>query len=434
MRARGHLTTILAAPGFRRLFAVRLAGQFGDGVFQVSLAGAVLFSPDRQVHASDVAAGFTVLLLPYSLVGPFAGVLLDRWWRQRVLVFSNVCRALVVLLVAAEIAARWSGVLFYATALVVISLSRFFLSALSAALPHVVVEDDLVTANSLSGTVGSIATTLGGASALAVRAAAGSSAGAYAVIATVALAPYLGSAALARRFERDRLGPDEVERGNRETVAAIARGLLDGARHVRARRPALYALSAIAVHRLCFGLWTVTTLLLYRNYFAASGPVRTGLAGLTQVVVAVAIGGGLAALSTPGAARRLGYATWPALLLAGSGVVLPAFGLPYRITLALAGALLLGFASQGIKICVDTIVQVSVDDEFRGRVFALYDTLFNLALVLAAALTALALPETGRTPVTLVLLSAGYLLTAAGYLALARTVTGSVTAVARTSR
>ena len=434
MRARGHLTTILAAPGFRRLFAVRLAGQFGDGVFQVSLAGAVLFSPDRQAHASDVAAGFTVLLLPYSLVGPFAGVLLDRWWRRRVLVLSNVCRALVVLLVAAEIAAGWDGVPFYATALVVISLSRFFLSALSAALPHVVDEDDLVTANSLSGTVGSIATTLGGASALAVRAATGSSAGAYAVIATLALVPYLVSAAVARGFELARLGPDEAERGSRETVAAIARGLAAGARHVRARRPALYALSAIAVHRLCFGLWTVTTLLLYRNYFAGSGPVRAGLAGLTQVVVAVAIGGGLAALSTPGAARRWGYASWPALLLAGSGVVLPLFGLPYRVTLALAGALLLGFASQGLKICVDTIVQEYVDDDFRGRVFALYDTLFNLALVLAAALTAVALPETGRSPVTVLLLGAGYLLAAAGYFALARPVSGTVSAAVRTSR
>jgi LPXTG-motif cell wall-anchored protein len=79
-------------------------------------------------------------------------------------------------------------------------------------------------------------------------------------------------------------------------------------------------------------------------------------------------------------------------------------------------------------------VQVSIDDEFRGRVFALYDTLFNLALVLAAALTALALPETGRTPVTLVVLGAGYLLTAAAYLVLARPVSGSVTAAARTSR
>src|ERR1700759_1451771 len=85
---RGHVRRALKHAGFRRLFSVRLAGQFGDGVFQASLAGAVLFSPEHQAKAADIAAGFAVILLPYSLIGPFAGVLLDRWWRQRVLVFA----------------------------------------------------------------------------------------------------------------------------------------------------------------------------------------------------------------------------------------------------------------------------------------------------------------------------------------------------------
>ena len=48
---RKHLRAVLAQPGFRRLFATRLAGQFGDGVFQAALAGAVLFDPQRQAHA-----------------------------------------------------------------------------------------------------------------------------------------------------------------------------------------------------------------------------------------------------------------------------------------------------------------------------------------------------------------------------------------------
>jgi MFS family permease len=419
VQRRGHLITALAQPGFGRLFLVRLAGQFGDGVFQASLAGAVLFSPDRQAHASDVAAGFAVLLLPYSFVGPFAGVLLDRWWRQRVMVAVNVLRSLAVLLVAAEIAAGVTGVAFYASALVVISLSRFFNSAMSASLPHVVGADELVTANALTTTVGSVATTVGGAAALGVRAFIGSSDTAYAVLAVAAIVPYLLSALAGRGFAQDALGPDEVERRARETVGDVARGLVAGARHVWDRPAARYALGAIGVHRLCFGLWTVTTLLLYRNYFHSDGVFRSGLAGLAQVVALVAIGGGLAALVTPGVARRIGYARWPALLLAGSGVAVVVFALPYTLPMALAGALLLGFASQGVKICVDTIVQTYVADDFRGRVFALYDTLFNVALVVAAALTALVLPENGRTPVTVVAVGIGYVLCAALYLTLA---------------
>ena len=151
-----HLVSAFADPGFRRLFATRLVCQFGDGVFQASLAGAVLFDPERQAHAADVAAGFTVLLLPYSLIGPFAGVLLDRWWRQRVLVVANIARAVGVLAVAAEIAGGVTGFPFYFSALVIVSLSRFVLSALSAAQPHVVAEAELVTANALTTTAGAL--------------------------------------------------------------------------------------------------------------------------------------------------------------------------------------------------------------------------------------------------------------------------------------
>ena len=99
-----HLRLLLALAEFRRLLTTRLAGQFGDGVFQASLAGAVLFNPERQAHAADVAAGFAMLLLPYSFVGPFAGVLLDRWWRRgECWGRTNVVRAAMALVVAASI-------------------------------------------------------------------------------------------------------------------------------------------------------------------------------------------------------------------------------------------------------------------------------------------------------------------------------------------
>ncbi len=423
-----HVVRALRAPGFRRLFLVRLAAQFGDGVFQASLAGAVLFNPERQAHAADVAAAFAVLLLPYSIIGPFAGVLLDRWWRQRVLVLAGVVRAVGVLGIAAEIAGGLHGEPFYASALVLLSVSRFFLSALSASLPHVVAPDELVTANSLSTTLGALATTAGGASAIGVRLiAGGASSGGYAAMAATALLPYLVSAVAATGFARTALGPDAVERSSRETLADIAHGLVAGARHLRARPPAFFALCAIGAHRLCYGVFAVCTVLLYRNYYAPDGPFRVGLAGLAQFVLVVALGGGAAALITPSMSRRLGFRVWLAALLAASGLVQVALVLPYRLPLLLLAGLLLGCAAQGIKISVDTLVQRQVTDEFRGRVFALYDTLFNLALVVAATLTALVLPDDGYAPVSVVVIAAAYLLTAWGYLQLSATRPATVT-------
>ena len=63
----------------------------------------------------------------------------------------------------------------------------------------------------------------------------------------------------------------------------------------------------------------------------------------------------------------------------------------------LIAAFVLGLTTQGAKIATDTIVQSSVDDGYRGRIFSLYDVLFNVAFVGAAAVAALMLPPDGRS-------------------------------------
>ena len=101
-----HLRDVLAVRDFRRLYATRILGQAADGLLQAALATFVLFSPERQPTAASVAGAFAVLFLPYSLVGPFAGVFLDRWRRRQVLVFANLIRALIVIAVATLIGLR----------------------------------------------------------------------------------------------------------------------------------------------------------------------------------------------------------------------------------------------------------------------------------------------------------------------------------------
>ena len=79
---------------------MRFAAQWGDGMFQAALGGAVLFNPEREADPLAVAAGLAVVLLPYSVLGPFAGALLDRWDRRRVLLVANLVRAVLTLVVA----------------------------------------------------------------------------------------------------------------------------------------------------------------------------------------------------------------------------------------------------------------------------------------------------------------------------------------------
>jgi MFS family permease len=405
----GDLRAVLVDGGFRRLFGVRLASQLADGVFQASLAGSVFFNPDRQAAPLAVAFGFAALVLPYSVVGPFAGVTLDRLRRRDVLVGAGLVRAGTVPLVAVTVWHGGAGWPFVLGALAVIGVNRFFLAGLSASLPHVVPPARLVTANSLSTTAGTAAFVLGGALAVALLPLAGAGDRGYAVVATLGALGYLASAAAARGFAATRLGPDGAVTG--ATAAEVARGLVAGARHLAERRGAGYALLALSGHRVLFGVTTVAMLLLYRTHFG------TGLAGLGQAVAAGALGALAAAAVTPWAVRHLAPRHWVAGLLAAAGVGLAVLASPYRPVPLLAAAFVLGLAGQGVKIVTDTAVQTACDDDFRGRVFSVYDTVFNVTMVAGLFAGALTLPPDGRSHAVLAAVASGYVALALGYTA-----------------
>ena len=422
---RGQLRRLVQEPGFVRLYLARIVSQVADGVFQASLVSAVLFNPERQTDPAAAAASFAVLLLPYSLFGPFAGVFLDRWSRRSVLVYGNGARASVVLAVAAVLAgAGATNPMLYVGSLTAVSVNRFYLAALSASLPHVVARDQLVSANSISTTSGTLATGAGGGLALAIRAVVGSTDRGSAVIAAASAVLYLGSSVVAAGFAARALGPDRTVPLPRavNALADVARGLVAGARHLAARPPAWQALTAMGVHRVCYGVSLLGTVLLYRNYFSASGIFAAGLPGLAQVLFATLVGVMLAALVTPRVTRRTGKPAWLAANLALAAVTEIAFGLavraldvPFTQEPMIIGSFLLGVVSQATKICVDTTIQETIEDDFRGRVFSLYDTMFNVTFVIGIVVGAVWLPVTGKSSVLLILLGLLYALTALWY-------------------
>src|SRR3954470_21959164 len=96
--------SVRALPEFWRLLELRTVSQFGDGLFQAGLAGGLLFNPERAAGPWEIAGAFAVLFLPYSLLGPFAGALLDRWDRRVVLIGANLARLFLTLCVASLLA------------------------------------------------------------------------------------------------------------------------------------------------------------------------------------------------------------------------------------------------------------------------------------------------------------------------------------------
>ncbi|KOX00597.1 MFS transporter [Streptomyces sp. NRRL B-1140] len=390
------LRVLLRFQGFRRLLAVRLLSQGADGVYQVALAAYVVFSPEKQTSAAAVASAMAVLLLPYSLVGPFAGVLLDRWRRRQVLLYGSVLRAALACATAVLILSPAPDWLFYVSALCVTAVNRFVLSGLSAALPRVVDADRLVIANSLSPTAGTLAATAGGGLAFVVRLAVADS---DAAVVLVGAGLYLCAALASLSMARGLLGPDRpLPREQIGTaLTGTARELADGVRHLAApqRREAAWALAAMSLMRFCYGALLVMLLMLCR--YALTSTTDDGLALLGLALGVSGAGFFAAAVVTPWTAGRLGPGRWIVVCAGAAALLEPALGLPFATAPLLAAAFVLGLTTQGAKIATDTIVQSSVEDGFRGRIFSVYDVLFNVFFVGAAAVAALMLPPDGRS-------------------------------------
>ncbi|GGV73243.1 MFS transporter [Streptomyces massasporeus] len=390
------LRVLLRFQGFRRLLAVRLLSQGADGVYQVALAAYVVFSPEKETSAAGVASAMAVLLLPYSLVGPFAGVLLDRWRRRQVLLFGSLLRALLALVTALLILSPAPDWLFYVSALCVTAVNRFVLSGLSAALPRVVDADRLVIANSLSPTAGTLAATAGGGLAFVVRLAVADS---DAAVVLVGAGLYLCAALASLSMARELLGPDRpLPREEIGTaLTGTARDLAAGVRHLAApqRREAAWALAAMSLMRFCYGALLVMLLMLCR--YALTSTADDGLALLGLALGFSGAGFFAAAVVTPWSAGRLGPGRWIVVCAGAAALLEPALGLPFATAPLLAAAFVLGLTTQGAKIATDTIVQSSVEDGFRGRIFSVYDVLFNVSFVGAAAVAAVMLPPDGRS-------------------------------------
>jgi len=411
---------VLAERGFRRLFATRLISQTGDGLFNAGFGAYVFFSAQVFPNPAAAAEAFAVLYLPYSLVGPFAGVFIDRWSRRQILVWSALIRAGFVAIAAFFVASGTLGLPLYIAALAVLGVNRFFLSALSAALPHVVAGDDLVMANSVAPTSGTIVAFVGGLAGLGAHLAAGGGRGVSGLIMLAAGGCYLAAGLVPMTMGRDLLGPDRrpgdlPPAGVFAEIASVAAGLAAGTRHIWQRRPAAAALVATGCHRLLYGILLLMSILLYRNYFYPASSGNTSLKHFTLLVTTSAVGYATAALITPSATRRLAKSAWIICVLAGAGAVTGVLGVTFRQIPFLIIGFVLGVAAQSVAICTTTIIQQEVDDGFRGRVFSVNDMLFNVTFVLGAGVSALFMPVTGRSYPMLAVVAIGYLAAAAAY-------------------
>ncbi|GAA2270789.1 MFS transporter [Glycomyces scopariae] len=425
MRTDGHVRNLAGNRRFRHLLAVRLTSQAADGMFQASLALSVFFNP--AVGENDpfqYAAAVALLLGPYSLLGPYVGTVLDRFSRRNLIGGANLVRAALMVVICLTLPGgfNWTWIL---CAMVVLAANRFVLAGLGATHPQVVPAGDLVTANSLASTLGALAYGLGLATTGVAKLV--DSNVSYSVLALAAGVGYLASALILwATFKRNALGPTEDETapgGLWRGVAATTAGMIAGFRYLGRRRGPALAMAVQGLHRFLYGIVFIVAIALFMGFFwdVESDPARTTtITWLLVLAILGNVGVLAAAIVTPRATRVWGPRNWVVVLMALCAVVgagLAGTMVPVMFAVAV---LLVNIASQGVKITVDTSIQRGVEDAYRGRVFSVNDTVYNVGYLAGLFAAALVVPTDGYAPGTLVAVAVSYGLICVGYAYLAR--------------
>jgi MFS family permease len=392
-RARGAL----ASRDFRFLLAARLTSTFGDGLFQAYLVAQLVFlNPEEQGTALGVAKAYALLVIPFSLVGPVAGVFIDRWSRRRILSVTPLIRALAA---AALLPLSGQSALLYVPTLVVVSLNRFFLSTATAVVPSLVPPADLLVGNSMATVGGTVMMFIGIVVGTKLADPIGTR-GLLALTATLFPIAALSASRLSRAM-RPTLRPEPVG----GEVALVIRDLWRGARRLAATPAAFGPIVSVTLDQFLVGLVTVLSLVVFKEQFGE------GVASYGNIIAAGGVGV-LAGTASVG---------WLENVLPKSRIVATAFALAGVVTVGLAPVItgltilvisfVLGLTFAWRKIPVDTMVQEAVPDRFRGRAFAVYDILYATARVAAAAAAVVLVPR----------LSTGWLVAAVGLAYLAWT-------------
>ncbi len=394
----------------QRDFAALWWGQFislwGDRLNFLALNGLV------QQHTRDyhdpaqsslmLSLQGTVSVLPVLLFAPFAGPWVDRWNLRRVLIASDLMRALLVLAIPPIYAATHHAAPVWILVFLLFTCNVFFLPAKSAMTPELVPPAQLLTANTLLAMAGILGTVGGFAMGGWVVDHWG-----WPVALTMDAVTYgvsVVSLSLIRYRPRTRAMQDV-------TVGGYWQEIVEGLRVVR-RSPAVgLALTALGAVWLGGGFVQVAGIQHIQR--AASIPGAERIAGLGG---ALGLGAALATWWVNTRGRQL-----PRPLLLGIGMVLAGVWLvclavSRRYAVFTIASFLIGACIAPAFVLTETLVQEGTDLHQRGRVFSLRDFAMRLLLLASLAVATVLTPLFGTSP-TLIVAAVG--IAAAGFLSIA---------------
>lgn len=392
--AGGYAALLRANRDFRNLWLGQVVSEFGDWFTLVALFNLLLELTGR---AQAMSWLMIVMHIPSIVTGPLGGILIDRVDRKRLMIATDVARAILVLGFLAVRSAESIWIVYLVAGLEA-SLSTIFEPARTAVVPNICARDELVRANAISSVTWSAMVTIGAAIGGIVVAALGRE-----VSFLIDSSSFVVSALLIRRV---RVPPRAAAAQPPMSPSSGWRDVAEGFRYVRAHRPVLALL--LVKTGLCLGGGFMTLLGIFgQKIFPIFGSPAAGMGALFGVRgIGTAIG--------PIAARRIAGEGERGMRLA----ILAGFLIDSAFYLAFARAgsvpvawltLLLAHMGGSITWVFSTVLlQIAVPDALRGRVFSLEFALLTLALALSNYLAGYALDVAGLAPRTVAALIGVY--------------------------
>jgi MFS family permease len=378
---RRALRLFTSSRDFALLMAAQWCAQAGDGIVQAALAKLIVFGNQKGFDVEGARTPDELLrivlyvFVPYTILSPFLGVVIDRWDRRRLLFLANGIRAVVVLLVAFAGTDRVPDTALFLAFLLTLASTRAVLATKSAALPVTLGDRQLVEGNAVSQLGGAIVQ-LGGAGAALVAA---SFLDAEPIVFVGAIVYAAGAFAA---LGLHRVG--DVHPGSRFLVEfrRVALNIAAGVREVAETPKAAASIATYFWLRFLWSFSIVAIGFVARRLLADEDMAILVVTGGTGAAGAVL--GFLVARQMHDRVRSTGHLVVAASILAGAAVTVLG---PLQVSFTIAVlTFFLGFGFFLAKISLDTMVQEALGDDFRGRAFSLYDIAYNLAWVMAAAI------------------------------------------------
>jgi len=361
---------VLRIRDFRYLFGGQVVSDIGDGI---TLLLVLLVINDLTGSPAALALMAIAEAVPAFSVGLVAGVYVDRWDRRRIMLASDLLRAVIVL---AFVFVQTSALLplFYVLGFTQASIATFFRPARGAMLPHIVPAEGLPAANSLAQASQVIGNLVGAGTAGVLFGVFGSGFIGFAIDSATFVISFLLISRISRSAGR-------IERGTSPAKAdGVRASVLEGLRIVRGSRVLLGIVMAVGVTMLGLGAVNVLFVPLIVNDLTISPTWMAGIDGAQTLGMIVAAG-----LVTT-LARRLSPTTIITLGLLGIGVCIGLVSGITDIWQVLLILLAVGLFVTPLQAMVQTIVQTSTRDATRGRVVSVVQAAMSTASVVSMAI------------------------------------------------